>query len=50
MDIDMFGFQVNGSVVIPKLLNGRNKLFLLVSFKVMWQHSAVCEARVESVS
>ena len=39
-NINTFGFQVNGPMYIPKVLDGRNKLFWLVSYEGMRQRSA----------
>ena len=39
-NINVFGFQVSGPVVIPKLLNGRNKLFWTISYEGLRQRSA----------
>ena len=38
--INAFGFEVAGPVVIPKILNGRNKLFWMVAYEGMRQRSA----------
>ena len=38
--INAFGFQAAGPVVIPKVLNGRNKAFWLIAFEGMRQRSA----------
>lgn len=40
MNINTFGFQVSGPLVIPKILDGRNKLFWLVSYEGLRQRSA----------
>ena len=40
MNINMFGLQASGPLVIPKLYDGRNKLFWLVSYEGMRQRSA----------
>ena len=40
MNINMFGATASGPVVIPKLFDGRNKLFWLVSYEGMRQRSA----------
>jgi hypothetical protein len=39
-NINVFGFQVSGPVVIPKLLDGRNKLFWTLSYEGLRQRSA----------
>ena len=38
--INSFGFQLSGPVLIPKLFDGRNKLFWLISYEGMRQRSA----------
>ena len=40
MNINTFGFQASGPVLLPKVFNGRNKLFWLVSYEGMRQRSA----------
>ena len=40
MNINAFGIQASGPVWIPKLFDGRNKLFWLVSYEGMRQRSA----------
>lgn len=40
MNINTYGFTASGPVVIPKVLDGRNKLFWLVSYEAMRQRSA----------
>jgi hypothetical protein len=35
-----FGFELDAPVVIPKLFNGRNRLFFLLSFEGLREHSA----------
>ena len=40
MNINAFGLQASGPVWIPKLFDGRNKLFWLVSYEGMRQRSA----------
>lgn len=40
MNINTFGFQLSGPVVIPKILDGRNKLFWLLSYEGLRQRSA----------
>jgi hypothetical protein len=39
-NINTFGFQMNGPIYIPKVFDGRNKLFWLVSYEGMRQRSA----------
>ena len=39
-NINTFGFQVNGPVYVPKLFDGRNRLFWLISYEGMRQRSA----------
>ncbi len=39
-NINTFGFQVNGPIYIPKVFDGRNKLFWLISYEGMRQRSA----------
>jgi hypothetical protein len=39
-NINVFGFEVSGPVVLPKLINGRNKLFWTVSYEALRQRSA----------
>jgi hypothetical protein len=39
-NINTFGFNLTGPVVIPKVFNGRNKLFWLLSYEGMRQRSA----------
>jgi len=39
-NINDYGFQVSGPVVIPKLYNGRNKLFWMLAYEAMRQRSA----------
>jgi len=38
--INAFGFQLDGPVLIPKVFNGRNRLFWLISYEGMRQRSA----------
>jgi len=38
--INSFGFEVAGPVFIPKLLNGKNKLFWMIAYEGMRQRSA----------
>lgn len=40
MNINTYGIQASGPVMIPKLFDGRNKLFWLVSYEAMRQRSA----------
>lgn len=40
MNINTYGIQASGPVLIPKLFDGRNKLFWLVSYEAMRQRSA----------
>lgn len=40
MNINTFGIQASGPVIIPKLFDGRNKLFWLVSYEGLRQRSA----------
>jgi hypothetical protein len=40
MNINTFGIQANGPVYIPKLFDGRNRLFWLISYEGMRQRSA----------
>jgi hypothetical protein len=40
MNINMFGIQASGPVYIPKVYDGRNKLFWLISYEGMRQRSA----------
>jgi len=40
MNINAFGIQASGPVIIPKLFNGRNRLFWLISNEAMRQRSA----------
>lgn len=40
MNINTYGFTANGPVYIPKVLDGRNKLFWLLSYEAMKQRSA----------
>jgi hypothetical protein len=40
MNINTFGFQASGPVYVPKLFDGRNRLFWLVSYEGMRQRSA----------
>ena len=40
MNINTFGFQASGPVMLPKVLDGRNRLFWLVSYEGMRQRSA----------
>lgn len=40
MNINTFGFQLSGPVYIPKVLDGRNKLFWLLSYEGLRQRSA----------
>ena len=40
MSINTFGIQASGPMIVPKLFNGRNRLFWLVSFEAMKQRSA----------
>jgi hypothetical protein len=39
-NINTFGFQMNGPIYIPRVFDGRNKLFWLVSYEGMRQRSA----------
>lgn len=39
-NINTFGFQVSGPVLIPKVFNGKNHLFWMVSYEGMRQRSA----------
>ncbi len=38
--INAFGFEAAGPVIIPKVLNGKNKLFWLIAYEGMRQRSA----------
>ncbi len=38
--INAFGFQVSGPVIVPKVVNGRNKLFWMLAYEGMRQRSA----------
>ncbi|HWC00961.1 MAG TPA: TonB-dependent receptor [Bryobacteraceae bacterium] len=38
--INAFGFQASGPVILPKVYDGRNKLFWLISYEGMRQRSA----------
>jgi hypothetical protein len=40
MNINTYGFTASGPVYIPKVFDGRNKLFWLVSYEAMRQRSA----------
>ncbi|MBI1358198.1 MAG: TonB-dependent receptor plug domain-containing protein [Acidobacteria bacterium] len=40
MNINTYGFTASGPVVIPKVFDGRNKLFWLISYEAMKQRSA----------
>ncbi|WP_321476676.1 TonB-dependent receptor domain-containing protein [uncultured Paludibaculum sp.] len=40
MNINTFGFQASGPIVVPKVFDGRNKLFFLLSYEGMRQRSA----------
>lgn len=40
MNINTFGFQASGPVYLPKLLDGRNRLFWLLSYEGLRQRSA----------
>lgn len=40
MNINTFGFQASGPVFVPKVFDGRNKLFFLLSYEAMRQRSA----------
>ncbi|MEZ5392622.1 MAG: TonB-dependent receptor [Bryobacterales bacterium] len=40
MNINTYGFTASGPVVIPKVFNGKNKLFWLLSYEAMRQRSA----------
>lgn len=40
MNINTFGIQGSGPVIIPKVFNGKNKLFWMVSYEGMRQRSA----------
>jgi hypothetical protein len=40
MNINTFGFQASGPVYVPKLVDGRNRLFWLVSYEALRQRSA----------
>ncbi|MGH9658383.1 MAG: carboxypeptidase regulatory-like domain-containing protein, partial [Bryobacteraceae bacterium] len=40
MNINTFGIQASGPIVIPRLFDGRNRLFWLVSYEGMRQRSA----------
>ena len=40
MDINTFGVQAGGPVVIPRVFNGRNRLFWMLSWEAMRQRSA----------
>ncbi len=40
MNINTYGFSVSGPVYIPKVFDGRNKLFWLLSYEAMRQRSA----------
>ncbi len=39
-NINMYGFQVSGPVYIPKMFDGRNKLFWMLAYEGMKQRSA----------
>lgn len=39
-NINAYGFQVSGPVYLPKLYNGRNKLFWMLAYEAMKQRSA----------
>ena len=39
-NINAFGFQLSGPVVIPKMFNGRNRLFWTIAYEGMKQRSA----------
>lgn len=39
-NINTYGFQASGPVFVPKLFNGRNRLFWLLSYEAMRQRSA----------
>lgn len=38
--INAYGFQVSGPVLIPKVINGKNKLFWMIAYEGMRQRSA----------
>ncbi|MGJ5819826.1 TonB-dependent receptor domain-containing protein [Paludibaculum fermentans] len=40
MNINTFGFQASGPIFIPKVFDGRNKLFFLLSYEGLRQRSA----------
>ena len=40
MNINTYGFQASGPVFIPKMYDGRNKLFWLLTYEAMRQRSA----------
>ncbi len=40
MNINTFGFQLSGPVYVPKVFDGRNRLFWLLSYEGMRQRSA----------
>ena len=39
-NINVFGFQVSGPVVLPKIVNGKNRLFWTISYEGLRQRSA----------
>jgi hypothetical protein len=39
-NINVFGFQVSGPVILPKIFNGKNRLFWTISYEGLRQRSA----------